>query len=147
MACFTISYYQKEILYKSSGSKEMADFIKNNKLSERTFVAYNADITPVILAYLPDTKFWYANQREYGSYIKYDEKSLIHAFDLKEDEILMTTNEYFPDNNDLLLLLTFPLSNKYSDKYKLLFHNISFGKDIDEVFYLYEPIKNDKPNP
>jgi hypothetical protein len=136
--CLRIQYLEYKYLF--SGSKEMADFIKNKQLNRFTVVAHRSCPSASLLPYFNNKTFWYADIEDYGTFITFNQKYFTEM-NISNKEVISRMHKSFPDRSKLLLLLLNPLDFPESYGFRLLY---SVDKNIfgygRETFYLYKPI-------
>jgi hypothetical protein len=135
---YSIEMGYMDYKYLFSGSKEMADFIKKNNLDNYIIVAHPTPQTAALLPYLPGKKFWYAGTEDYGTFVAYDKRYLDGAT-ISNSAVISRMKNNFPQESNILLLLSMPLNFPESNSFTLLYK-------VDEVFgyngeryYLYKP--------
>ena len=135
-----IAIIPQEIRYEFSGSKEIAQYIKQNNLEEKNWIGYRSDRCEAILPYFADKKFWYAGIQDYGSYVVWNTEYKLNA-DLSSEDIITRIHRNFPERKDLLLILSKPLENPEEHGFRLIYQN---QKRVfwlhDEHYYLYLPV-------
>jgi len=129
----------RERLSQFSGSKEMARFIQSNRLTNYPIVAHKDAHTSTVLAYLPDTKFWYPVDRRWGTYVLQTPERRHRNETITVDEVVQMVHMQFLDSSPVLLLLSDPLPETFNNTYYPLYQvdRTVFGSD--ELLYLYAP--------
>jgi hypothetical protein len=123
-----------------SGAKATAKFIAEHKLDSHIIVAHQSPHASALLPYLPGKKFWYANIKDYGTYVAWD-KNYSNNARIDNAEVIARMRAEFPDHSNLLLLLNRPLYSPAADDFISLYNTactvFGYGK---EQYYLYKPI-------
>jgi hypothetical protein len=136
---YGLSTIRKEYNYQYSGAKAMSDYILNNNLQSNEIACYRSWRATAVAPYLPQTKFWFSDRGEYGSFFKLDSIFDKDGNSLSDVEVIKRTKQKY--NKEALLLLNYPLSiiPNSSFNYQLLFQNekLTWGTD-DENFLLYK---------
>jgi len=136
---YGFSFIKKEYLYEYSGSKTMAKYIIQNNLESTEIACYRSWRATAVAPYLPNTKFWFIDRKEFGTYFILDSTFTKDGNTLSEYEIIKRAKEKY--NKKALLLLNYPLSIQADStfEYHLLYENekLRWGTD-DENFLLYE---------
>jgi hypothetical protein len=136
---FGLSCLRKEFRYDFSGSQKTAEYILKNNLQNKEIACYPSWRASAISPYLPKTKLWFIERKEYGSYFILDSVFKKDGNDLSQEEVLTRVQKKYPAGT--LLLLNEPLSIMEQEQFtsKLLFRNKEFiwGAN-DETFFLYE---------
>ena len=127
-----------EYKYLFSGSKEMADFIKKNNLDTYIVIAHPTPQTAALLPYLPGKKFWYAGTEDYGTFVAYDKRYLDGAT-ISNSEVISRMKNNFPQEPNILLLLSRPLNFPESNSFTLLYKVEEVFGYNRERYYLYKP--------
>jgi len=134
---YCIHVYSLEYRYYFSGAKEMATFIRQHNLDLHAVVAQNGPSSSALLPYLKDSKFWYAGQKEYASYVYFTKHNFI-ANRISVHEAVKEMKLAFPGRKDILLLLIAPLVGREAEEFELVHRtNKKVFRIDDEVFYLY----------
>ena len=129
----SIKSHIREYNGQFSGAKAMASYLKKNSLTRHMIIAHRAHPCSAILPYLPETKFWYADLEEYGTFSDWSKK---RTRNITEKEILSLIDRYGFREDEPMLLLTDPLSEELASDYSLIYKvtdNV-FGR---ERFFLY----------
>ena len=136
---FGMSSIKKEYSLNFSGAKETANFINKQNLQANEIACYRSWRATALAPYLPNTKLWAIDRKEYSTFFILDSVFTKYGNSLSEKEILKRTKEKY--KSKALLLLNEPLSIPSDDSYdsKLLYNNekLIWGCD-DENFFLYE---------
>jgi hypothetical protein len=123
--------------YIFSGAREMAGFIERNHLAEHILVAHQAPKIIALLPYLPGKKFWFAGIEDYGTVLKHNKKYFADTT-ISNSEVIRRAERAFPENSNILLLLTTPLDFPELNGFRLLYKvDKVFGYGL-ERFYLYK---------
>lgn len=136
---FGFSNLKKEYLYSYSGAKEMAGYITSHQLQNNEIACYRSWRATSLAPYLPRTKLWFIDRKEYGTYFSLDSVFYKYGDALPEKEVIRRTKEKY--KNKALLLLNEPLSLIPDGSYdfKLLYENKIFNWGTnDEKYFLYE---------
>jgi hypothetical protein len=130
-----------EYNYCFSGSKDLARFITENRLESHLIVAHTSGRGSAVLPYLPGRKFWYADIREYGTYITWN-KNYSNNRDISNEEVIARMKGEFPNRPNLLLLLSRPLDTFETEDFVLIYKTDCYVIDkVDkERYYLYKKI-------
>ncbi|MDD5609951.1 MAG: hypothetical protein PHH69_00210 [Candidatus Omnitrophica bacterium] len=140
---FTIKAYLLEYKYCFSGARDMAEFIQKNDLDDSIIIAQNSPSASALLPYLPHAKFWYAGEKEFGTYVIFSlQNRLSHP--LSAFETISRAKEKFPNKGKKIFLLITGLDPTEGKKFRLLYKtdkskNNPLGAE-DESFYLYQYI-------
>lgn len=128
----------REVRGDFSGAERMARYLRAQHLEQRTIVAHRAPQSSAVLPYLPGTRLWYAGQREWGTFMKWDGRQA-EGYRLSYSDAADLMKQNFPDDRDALLLLNGPLPAPGNHCLRLRYASEKpvFAKK-DEVFYLYE---------
>ena len=125
----------------------MAEYIKENHLEDRIIVAHTW-VTETLLPLLPGVRFWYAGIGDWATFSTWDNR-FWEGHDLKPQDVVRKIEEKGFPKDRLLLLLTSPLEDPESDRYRLLFKADEkiFGtkSPLKEVYYLYIPLPEKIP--
>ena len=136
---YGFSSIKKEYRYEYSGSKSIAKYIIQNNLQSKEIACYRSWRATAVAPYLPNTKFWFIDRKEFGTYFILDSVFNKDGDTLSEYDIIKRTKEKY--NNQALLLLNYPLTIPPDStfEYHLLYQNekLTWGTD-DENFLLYE---------
>jgi hypothetical protein len=129
-----------EYKYCFSGSKDLARFITENKLESHLIVAHTSARGSAVLPYLPGKKFWYADIREYGTYITWN-KNYGNNRAINHEEVIARMKRAFQNRTNLLLLLSRPLDISEAEDFMLIYKTdcYVFRQDAEQ-YYLYEKI-------
>ena len=125
----------KDRQYEFSGSKRMADYLRQNKLLHYPVAAYHYVNISSLAPYLPGVKFWDIGREEWATYVRQDVRHRLgdrysHGEALA---LLAARDEIRPPH---LLLTEEPLNFEQSD-YRLLYQVEEELCGSDERFYLY----------
>lgn len=136
---FGINTIKKDYHYNFSGSKEMANFIIANKLENSDIACYRSWRASAIAPYLPNTKLWFVDREEFGTYFILDTIFKKYGNSLTEEEVIKRTQRKY--SAKAFLLLNEPLSIPSSEEYnsELMYQNKKYiwGAD-DEKYFLYK---------
>ncbi len=136
---YGLSTIRKEYNYQYSGAKDMSDYILNNNLQTNEIACYRSWRATAVAPYLPQTKFWFPDRGEYGSFFKLDSIFDKDGNSLSDLEVIKRTQKKY--NKEALLLLNYPLTILPDSSFncQLLFQNekLTWGTD-DENFLLYK---------
>jgi hypothetical protein len=125
----------------------MARYLRAEGLASRRIVAHQSSRAVAILPYLPETKLWYPERRDYGTFMLWDrtyaEGQLRYAPDAVRRMKQAFADWRHPDRG-VLLLLNQELPDAKSHGYHLIYRTpgTPFRAD-DEVFSLYAPLPAD----
>ena len=135
----SIRFYHDELQFNYSGSREAAEFIKNNIPADQVIIAHRSYACSSLLPYLPEYKFWYADREEFGSFLTWDKQFMQNAYSLSNQEVKERAEKRFGGEADVAYLLTTPISEFELNSFDLLFRTKKkvFCKK-DEEFYLYQ---------
>jgi hypothetical protein len=136
---FGLSCLRKEFQYDFSGSEKTAGFILKNNLQDKEIACYPSWRASALSPYLPNTKLWFVERKEYGTFFTLDSVFKKDGNDLSHVEVISRLHEKYPQG--ALLLLNEPLSLREQEQFtsKLLFRNTEFIWGVnDEIFFLYE---------
>lgn len=131
-------FYLNNLNKNFSGSKEMAQYIKDTGLEKEEIATYPSYSGTALLPYLPDKEFYQMEIRKKGSFMTWNNSYYIGASTpypiLKKD----LKNYYSLRENrvsSVLLLTTIP--EWYDPELKLIYKNKKETVKKDEFFYLY----------
>ncbi len=129
-------YQEYKLLF--SGSKKMAQYLKDNKLTKQIIVAHESAYALALLPYLPDVKFWYADIEQYATFITWNNQYRQNST-LAFAEIEKRINKHNFSQDNTLLLLNSKIPKQTDSDYKLLYKVDTgiFGYS-DEKYYLYK---------
>ncbi|OGW41063.1 MAG: hypothetical protein A2Y97_13305 [Nitrospirae bacterium RBG_13_39_12] len=137
---FRIQY--QEYKYTFSGAKEMAHFIIKNKLDNYAIVAHSSPYASALLPYLPERKFWYADIKNYGTFV-YLNRNFLKDMNISNSEVISRMKAAFPNQSTILLLLSKSLSPPDSNGFKLLYKVDNVFGYNREKYYLYKPVQEE----
>lgn len=101
--------WRLDVLYEYSGSREAAQFLRDNHLENRPIAAHTPASAVAVLAYLPRRQFWFSAAERYGSYMIYTPTT--YAMEqVPADAAARKALERFAGVPDLLLLSNVPLT-------------------------------------
>lgn len=105
LSCITSFIVVKnDIIYNFSGGKQIADYIKQNYNTEKTFIAFgNPYLYSSISAYLPEKKFYSPVAKDYISYFTYNPRTKTVPFP-KEAKIYIIDEKVDPERAELKVL-------------------------------------------
>ncbi len=135
--------FQKEIKLPFSGSTDMASYIKQNGLEKEIIVAYRAPHASSVLPYFNNLKFWYADIRDYGTFITWNTEYERNQ-DLKTEDIFKRAED--AGLSRAIFLFNKRLPNVLCKKYKLvLVYKVDnvFGYG-EETLFLYKKMACEK---
>jgi hypothetical protein len=134
-----VQQWMREIDGNFSGSKEMAMFIRDQKLDAYEIAAHNLTQCESLLPYLPGKKFWYAGLGEYGSYMTWDaafERALNVPYPVAEQR----ARAKFAGKR-WLLLFNVEMPDPERHGFRLLYTNREpIFEKTDERYWLYAPL-------
>jgi hypothetical protein len=139
--------WRNEIDREFSAARTMARYLRAEGLASRRIVAHQSSRAVAILPYLPETKLWYPERRDYGTFMLWDrtyaEGQLRYAPDAVRRMKQAFADWRHPDRG-VLLLLNQELPDAKSHGYHLIYRTpgTPFRAD-DEVFSLYAPLPAD----
>ena len=138
MAMFALAWRQ-DMLWQFSGAKEMAAFLRAQKLDRMPIAAHNLTQAEAVLAYLPPRRFWYAGLGAEGSYMTWDaafERALDVPYPVAERRAL----EHF-GRSGWLLLFNVEMPDPQAHGFRLVYATRGrvFEKK-DERYWLYAPL-------
>jgi hypothetical protein len=130
-----------EYQYIFSGAKEMSDFIRRNKLYDYNIIAHPSQPASALLPYLPEKSFWYADIKDYGTFITYNTNYLIGS-NISDSEVIARMRKVFSEQSTILLLLTAPLDSHELHNFRLFYKvdKVLYGR---EKYYLYKSVSED----
>jgi hypothetical protein len=129
----------RDVCCQFSGSREAAEFIRENGLEGAVIAAFPDPQCTAVLPYLrPQTRFWFVGRQEFGSYMLWD-KWWYANFNLPIDQVLRRVEGRFPDHNVLLLLAGRPIPDALRRGYRLLYQGSARVYGCDEYYFLYGP--------
>ena len=132
-----LTHHYLEYNFLHSGSKLMANYLENNKLTNNIIVAHRSPPASALLPYLPGVKFWYADIERYGTFITWGSKFFKNTNIPLKEVINRINKNHFPKHTTLLLLSK-KIPENYDSDFRLL-HKIEngvFGRG-SEKYYLY----------
>jgi hypothetical protein len=121
-----------------SGSREMASWMRANRLDRRPVAAHNLTQCEAVLAYLPPRTFWYAGLARDGSYMTWDsafERALNVPYPVAEQRARVHFGR-----GDWLLLFNVEIPDPRSHGFRLLHVSPEPFEKTDERFWLYAPL-------
>ena len=135
---FAFSFFWKNGDKLYSGSREMAQFIKNSKLEREEIATYPSYSGSALLPYLPGKEFYQLDARKKGSFLTWNNAFFIGLN--TPYPVLKNYLQYYyslPENKvkSVLLLTTFP--PQVDPKLELIFQTSKECTVKDEFFYLY----------
>ncbi len=140
-ALLAIPVELQEVRFAFSGSKEMAEYIRDHHLDRVEIAAHKPFEAEAVLPYLPGKQFWYAGLGEYGTYLHWDRR-LRHAGTIANDDAQMNARAHFAAQHEpWLLLLNAPLPAAGRRGYDLVYATRRHVFRIDdEKYFLYRPL-------
>jgi len=114
---FSLLTYYREVNFLFSDSKNVARFLQEKNLIDKTIVAHDSPAASAILPYFPGKKFWYADVQKFGTYGIYNQEGSQWDVDISHEEVIKRARNHSKLTQDYLLLLTTPLSEKYKDEF------------------------------
>lgn len=136
LPCSLIKYHF-ELSQNFSGSKEMAEFLKENDLLEKELVALPSYAGSALLPYLPGKKIYRAERENYGTFMDWTNKFYPGQEDPPYEEIKTIIFKNFPDHSNVLFLANKPWGETDSDLI-LITQNSTQSLKADEMYYLYK---------
>ena len=133
---FAVSWRQ-DMLWPYSGAKEMAAFIRAQKLEQVPIGAHNLTQSEAVLAYLPPRRFWYAGLGRDGSYMTWD-AAFERALDMPYPVAEQRAREHFAGQR-WLLLFNVEMPDPAAHGFRLLHVTPPAFAYPDERFWLYQP--------
>ncbi|OGG04281.1 hypothetical protein A2Z33_03980 [Candidatus Gottesmanbacteria bacterium RBG_16_52_11] len=130
--------YVNDYRYPFSGGKDMAAFIKRNRIENWDIAAYHAYMTIDVLVYFNDRQFWYPEYQRAGSFNVIDARHKRINDALPPDVAVSLAKNAFPKSRPFLLLLDFPLPENDPEGFTLIHHSPAvyfWGKN--DNFWLY----------
>lgn len=134
---YGLTLHVLEIRYDYSGSKKMAQFIRDHDLDQYPIAAHRDAQTMSILPYLQRKQFWYPITGRYGTYLFQNKQRFDTYTKMSYPEALQSIQAAFPYPAPLLILLDAPLDPGFGQQYALLYKVDSTVFSSDERFYLY----------
>lgn len=133
---FGLKSIAKEIRYSYSGAKEVADFLKENKID--AIAAYPSWRATPIAPYLPQLKIWQIERNEYGAAYSLDSTFYRFGNSLDDHQVYELCAKNY--QRECILVLDHALNEntiKSGDAF-LIFNNKKFiwGSD-DETYFIY----------
>lgn len=129
-----------EVRFAFSGGKEMADFMRQQKLQELPIAVYPDAPAISVLAYFSGKEAWYVGRQEYRRFFRFD-KRYLDGDSLDNREVIRRFRQEFPPESSALLLMGRPLEVSESYGMRQLYQTqrpvIGYGH---EQFYLYQSL-------
>lgn len=138
---FGLSTLRKELMYESSGSLSMADHIKEQCRDMEEVACYKSYTASAIAPFLPNTKLWFVDRQDYGSYFILDSLYKRYGDMLTQGQIIDRVKEKYSTGAYLLLNSELEADTSKAYSFQLLYQNKqkpwAAGR---EQFYLYKII-------
>ncbi len=134
---YTTASYGDDVTRNYSDSKEVADVIKLNNLTDATIIAYPAAYACTVLPYLgANKKFYYPESHQFKSYYINDS---FYRRTLTDDDIMSCANDSFRNTKgNLLVLSNYPLRQDLMKNYDLIYYSTETAILKQEMFCLYK---------
>jgi hypothetical protein len=142
----SIPTWHDAITRKFSGSKDVAEFLRDGNFQDRPLIAQRDFKVSAILPYFPAKKAWYADKQEYGSFITWDRKWKRQS-GIPNFIAIARAKKAFGDQVNLCFLLDEPLRQPAADGLQLVWGaqqttQTYFGLG-DEFYFVYVPTTPD----
>ena len=135
---FTLNFLYKSNNHLYSGSREMALYIKNNKLEQEEIATYPSYSGSALLPYLPGKEFYQLDARKKGTFLTWNNAFFIGLN--TPYPVLKNYLQYYyslPENKVKSVLLLTTLPPQVDPKLELIFQTSKECTVKDEFFYLY----------
>lgn len=136
--------WREEIAHEFSAARTMARYLKASGLASRRIAAHRSSRAVSVLPYLPETKLWYAERGDFGTFMRWD-RTYAKGQLLPVTDVVRRMKDAFPDWRDpargVLLLLDQELPDATKHGYRLIYRTpgTPFRAD-DESYALYGPV-------
>jgi len=95
-----------DITMPFSQAKAVGDFIKAHHLENKTIIGYHQSLICSICPYLPNTKFWFPQFKDYATYQRWDSAHINSlSVDLSLSDMIRITKQNFSNLSDVLIIV------------------------------------------
>ncbi len=135
----SVSAYRDDITGMYSGSKEVAEYIIDNHLTDRIIVGQQALAASAVLPYLPGHKpFYYAECERYGTYYVFDSCFIKEKLLYSPGFGVTAAHDHFKDKLDkIVFLFNHPVEQQLNQFLDLNFSTSEMPIRSDERYYIY----------
>jgi len=132
---FTAVNWFREWTMRFSDAQNVAAFLNEHHLADRTIAAFPDPHASAVKAFLPNTPIWYAGMQSFGTHMHWD-AAYMTARKLPYEDAMVRIMQQFRDNPDMLLLLNRPMESPlFREIYRTSGPNY---RDNGERYCLYE---------
>jgi len=137
VADFTcVLIYRTDYRYAYSGAKEIADFLRANRLDGDVIAAHSETTTSALAPYLAHS-LWYAGIEDFGTFTMWDRK-FDAGLDVTYPDAVARARRRFGGRRDALLLLNVEVPNPHGEGLDLVYQTRRpVFEHTDETFWLY----------
>lgn len=137
-AAYAFNFFYKTNNMFFSGSREMAQYIKNNNLDQEEIATYPSYSGSALLPYLPGKEFYQLDTQKKTTFLTWNKTYLI-GISAPYSSLKNYLKYYYslPENKVKSVLLLTTLPPGYDPELELIFKNSRETVTQDEFFYLY----------